>query len=218
MRHEQVQKVPGNQLTYLIGHVFGAPSHLLGRGLPDRSRPVGFLSLDVYRVSQSETDRGSEEARTSMASAVKRPASAIACADDAAQHHARGTFSRTYLKSPSTDGSEAFRPLDRGCNGGCTTPRWLGRDYPSGRTLRGPAVSALGNGDRDRQAGDLPPDSRTNRGPSCSKPDALRFRLPQTGLSGSPQFSAPASLALQLPVVHRARPAVGVGDVDPRDH
>lgn len=45
-RHEQVQQVPGNQLTYLDGYKLGTPSHLLGRGLPQGRRPVGFLSLD----------------------------------------------------------------------------------------------------------------------------------------------------------------------------
>jgi hypothetical protein len=45
-RHEQVQQVPGNQLTYLGGYTLGTPSHLLGSGLPDGRRPLRFLSLE----------------------------------------------------------------------------------------------------------------------------------------------------------------------------
>ncbi len=45
-RQEHFQQVPGNQLTCLGGHKLGAPSHLLGRGLPDGRRPVGLLTFE----------------------------------------------------------------------------------------------------------------------------------------------------------------------------
>jgi type I restriction enzyme R subunit len=48
-----------------------------------RGEKRALLSL-LYRVNQSETNRGSKLRHTSSASTVRRPASAIACADGAA--------------------------------------------------------------------------------------------------------------------------------------
>ena len=46
VRHEHFRQVLGNQLTYLYGCMLGVPLHLLGRGLPDGTRPVGLLSVE----------------------------------------------------------------------------------------------------------------------------------------------------------------------------
>ena len=54
MRHEQVQQVLGNQLTYLGGYKLGTPLHLLGKCLPDGRRPVGLLSLEDPEGSLGE--------------------------------------------------------------------------------------------------------------------------------------------------------------------
>jgi hypothetical protein len=49
-----------------------------------RERGSRFWGSRMYRVSQSETNRGSKLGQTSAASAVRLPSSATACADDAA--------------------------------------------------------------------------------------------------------------------------------------
>ena len=57
------------------------------RDIPTKLAMVGYIMIparsNVLRFSKSETNRGSKLRHTPMASTVRRPASAIACADGA---------------------------------------------------------------------------------------------------------------------------------------